>query len=152
MEYLLGRVKVRGRQQVERMDEGLNVERGSVETTRADYGSSLVAAGAVNVLIGIWIMVSPFVIDYGGSGLDLNPVVSGAVLAALGLIRVTGSYTSHVVSGLSALVGIWIIISGAALADTVIGAWNLGVFGAVAVVLPFIAEAAIAEAPRRSRS
>ena len=129
----------------------MDVDRSSANEARADYASTLVGIGIVNLLFGAWLMISPFLIDYGGSGLDLNPVISGAVLAAIGLIRLTGTYTSQLLSLLGALLGLWIIASGFVIAETVVGTWNLGVTGAIAVVLTFVAEAATLEAPRRSR-
>ncbi|UJA18945.1 hypothetical protein HJD18_01140 [Thermoleophilia bacterium SCSIO 60948] len=129
----------------------MDVDESSANDARADYASTLVGVGIVYFLFGAWLMISPFFIDYGDTGLDLNPVISGAVLAAIGLIRLTGSYASQVLSLLGALVGLWIIISGFVISETVVGTWNLGVTGAIAVVLTFVAEAATIEAPRRSR-
>lgn len=158
MEYGLDTVELGGADRAHRRPERRveagrgSVESPSVEPTRASPDALLVAAGALHALIGVWVLISPFFIDYGNAGVDLNPVLSGAVLAALGLIRLTGSYVSLAISALAALVGLWMILSGFALTDDVTATWNLAAFGAIAVVLSFIAEAAAAEAVPRSRS
>lgn len=63
----------------------------------------------VNVILGIWIVISPFVLGFSNqTALMWNNVATGCAIFLLALGR---SGTRHVPPGLIVLLGLWMIIS-----------------------------------------
>lgn len=69
------------------------------------------AVSTITVLLGIWLVVSPWVFDYGGRYPVLNGVLGGALIAVLAAIRLFSSRDSGAVTGMSVLLGFWTIVS-----------------------------------------
>jgi hypothetical protein len=65
-----------------------------------------------NVVAGIWLIISPFVLLYANSTAQINEIVVGAVITLFGIIRalVPGAGTTWL-SWLNALWGIWLIVA-----------------------------------------
>ena len=65
-----------------------------------------------NILIGLWIVTAPFVLDYSYL---IRPfwthVATGLLILALVLFRITGSDRHGYSSWLTVLLGIWLIVS-----------------------------------------
>ncbi len=69
-------------------------------------------ASAWNVLLGIWLIISPFVLGHARSNAFLvNNIVLGIVIGVLALIRSSGSDPRAGTSWLNIILGIWLIIS-----------------------------------------
>lgn len=64
----------------------------------------------INVLAGIWLFISAFVI-YAHGPMVTNNIIFGIIVTVLALIRVSGAYDQSWLSWLNALCGIWVIIS-----------------------------------------
>ncbi|MES2299497.1 MAG: SPW repeat protein [Pseudomonadota bacterium] len=62
------------------------------------------------LLLGLWLFISPWVLDYpGGSAQALNAYLSGAVIAALAAFDLYKTYVWAVFVNL--LLGVWVAIS-----------------------------------------
>lgn len=62
------------------------------------------------LLLGIWMIISPFVFGYPyGSGGAINAYCSGVAMLVLAAVDLSGTYAWAV--GLNVLLGIWLIIS-----------------------------------------
>ncbi len=48
-----------------------------------DYAAQARTASGINILLGIWLIVSPWVFNYSGRGPVLNSVYGGALIALL---------------------------------------------------------------------
>jgi len=69
------------------------------------------AASGINVVLGIWLMASPWVFDYSGRLPVLNSVFVGALIVMLAAIRLASLHDTTGVNGISLLLGFWTIVS-----------------------------------------
>lgn len=65
--------------------------------------------GIINLLAGIWLILSPFLFGYSG-GATTNSVIAGIIVALLAVIRLTMTREAWT-SWLVALAGLWMVIS-----------------------------------------
>ena len=72
-------------------------------TLARDYAAQARTASGINILLGIWLIVSPWVFDYSGSPAVLSSVVVGAVIALLAAIRLASLHNSTGLSGVNLL-------------------------------------------------
>ena len=69
-------------------------------------------ASGLDVLAGVWILISPFVLLFHAHSFGSNNVILGIIIGALALIRFfERSYDTVWMSWLNALFGIWMLIS-----------------------------------------
>lgn len=75
-------------------------------------GQTTTASG-LDVLAGIWLLISPFILAFGGmNGAVTNNVILGIVIGILALYRFFTPNAANVwVSWLNALLGVWVLIS-----------------------------------------
>jgi hypothetical protein len=92
-------------------------------------------AAALNVIAGIWLIISPFVLGYTGADATWNPIVFGAVVAALALARLAGGVRAAGVSWINMAIGVWLFISAFWLASSSQASWNVGILGVIVFVL-----------------
>jgi hypothetical protein len=95
----------------------------------------IVGASGLNVLAGIWLIISPFVLGYGGADARWNPIVFGAIVAVFALARAGGAYRAEWLSWLNMAVGVWLFVSAFWLAHSAQASWNVGIMGVVAFIL-----------------
>lgn len=98
----------------------------------------------LNVLAGIWLIISPFVLGYSGRDATWNPIVFGAIVGVLALARFAGAFAGRALSGVNMAIGVWLFISAWWLADTTRAAWNVGIMGVVVFALAGLAASATA--------
>ena len=76
------------------------------------HRGQIFTASGLDVLAAIWLLVSPFVLQFRSSTLMANSVVLGIVIGVLALVRFfSGSYRTAALSWINALLGIWVLIS-----------------------------------------
>jgi hypothetical protein len=107
-----------------------------------DWRLQVATASALSLLAGVWLIVSPLVVNYASADPVWNVVICGCVIALCGLLRVSGSYRAHWMSWVTAVAGAWLVVSAilldhsarAAGNDIVVGVivFGLGVYGASA--------------------
>jgi hypothetical protein len=68
-------------------------------------------ASGVNIVLGVWLIASPWVFGYSGRSPVLNSAFVGALIAMFAVIRLAASHDSAGVSGMSLLLGFWTIVS-----------------------------------------
>jgi hypothetical protein len=95
----------------------------------------IVGWSGLNVLAGIWLIISPFVLDYGGGDAVWNPIVFGAIVTVLAFARFAGAFEARVLASINMAIGVWLFISAWWLADTARASWNVGVMGIVVFFL-----------------
>ena len=78
-----------------------------------DYAAQARSASAANVLLGIWLIVSPWVFGYSAAGgaAIWNSVVAGALIVILAANRVGSPHTGSGLSWTNFLLGLWTIAS-----------------------------------------
>jgi hypothetical protein len=96
------------------------------------------SGGAVwlNILLGIWVLISPFVLTFGPSSAAIwNNVATGGAVIILALIHTSMPRQSGW-SWVNLLLGIWLIISPFALAfHNATSLWNNVILGIVIAVV-----------------
>ncbi|MGB9475336.1 MAG: SPW repeat protein [Candidatus Udaeobacter sp.] len=94
--------------------------------------STMGGASWVNVLLGIWVLISPFMVQFARLPAAMwNNVIVGIVIALLALIRTSTPWQSGW-SWANVILGIWMIISPFALgAMTTAILWNNIILGIV---------------------
>jgi SPW repeat-containing protein len=111
-----------------------------LEPTQAPYARTsardeAMSASGLNVIAGIWLIISPFVLGYGGGDAYWNPIVFGAIVAVVALARLGGAYRATWLAWLNMAIGVWLFISGFWLASTARASWNEWILGVVVFVL-----------------
>lgn len=98
--------------------------------------SAMGGASWINVLLGIWVIISPFVVQFGRLPAALwNNVIVGIVIAVLALIR-TSTPRQVGWSWANVVLGIWMIISPFALGVmTTAILWNNIILGIVIALI-----------------
>lgn len=102
---------------------------------RAGRRTDAAAASALNVLAGIWLIISPFVLGYTGADATWNPIVFGAIVGLAALARLAGGLRTVWLSWLNMAIGVWLFISAFWLASSGQASWNVGIMGIVVFVL-----------------
>jgi SPW repeat len=95
----------------------------------------VVAAAGLNVIAGIWLIISPFVLAYTGADATWNPIVFGAIVVVAALARIAAGAEGAWLSWLNMAIGVWLFISAFWLAESAQASWNVGILGVVVFVL-----------------
>ena len=102
---------------------------------RWSWRGDVAVASGLNVLAGIWLIVAPFVLGYGSGDPYWNDIVFGAIVAVLGLIRVSGAHRASGLSWVNALIGVWLFVSAFWLDSTGRAGGNDIILGIIVVLL-----------------
>lgn len=95
----------------------------------------IAGASGLNVLAGIWLIISPFVLGYTGADATWNPIVFGAIVGLFALARAGGAYRAEWLSWLNMAIGVWLFISAFWLAHSSQASWNVGIMGVIVFIL-----------------
>ena len=118
---------------------------------RRERRSTVLVASSLNALAGVWLVVAPFVLDYGAGEPRWNDVVFGAIVTVLALARVA-AYRASELSWLSAFVGAWLFAAAFWLDAGSTAARNDIVLGLCVFVLGLVSATASDDRSRRRRS
>jgi hypothetical protein len=80
-------------------------------TFTRDYGAQARTASGINILLGIWLIVSPWVFDYSGRPAVVSSVFVGALIAILAGCRIATWRESVGLSGVNLVLALWTIAS-----------------------------------------
>jgi len=75
------------------------------------HRGQVATASGLDVLAGIWLLISPFVLHFGVRAAMTNNIILGIVIGVLALIRFFDTEQLAVLSWLNALLGLWVLIS-----------------------------------------
>jgi hypothetical protein len=76
------------------------------------HRAGTVTASGLDVLAGVWLIISPFCMAARTSAITSNNVILGIIIAILAFIRFSNaSYRTVGLSWVNALLGIWVLIS-----------------------------------------
>jgi hypothetical protein len=95
-------------------------------------------SSAANVVLGIWLAVSPFALAFTGTGAALwNDIIVGAAVIILGLVRQSRTEQSTWASWLNVVLGAWLVVAPYALgySGVMYALWNDIVVGLGIIVL-----------------
>ena len=74
----------------------------------ANHEQITIASGA-NLILGLWLIAAPFVLNYASAAARGNDVIVGIIVASLAALRVFGAYRAAWLSWLNALIGVWLV-------------------------------------------
>ena len=95
---------------------------------RRKFGS-----GWVNILLGIWVIISPFVLGFESPKGIWNNVTIGAAVGILSILRVTMRQPAW--SWVNLFLGVWLVISPFVLLLGVAAMWNNVALGIIVAAL-----------------
>ena len=101
------------------------------------YSQEKLASG-LNVLAGLWLIISPWVLHDQTQQAYTNNVILGIVIAVLAAIRAGGAYRATWLSWINLLLGLWVIISPWVLqfpASQTQAFWNNVIVGVIVAIL-----------------
>jgi hypothetical protein len=83
----------------------------------------------VNILLGIWVIISPFVLQMHSTKAIWSNVVTGVVVCILALVR----WSTHRpgLSWLNLMVGVWLVVSPFVLFLSTAAMWNNVILGII---------------------
>ncbi len=103
-----------------------------------DWRGSVMAASAFNLLAGLWLIVSPIVLGYVAGDSRINPIVAGALIAFLALLRLVGAFGAEWLAWIKVAVGAWLFASGFWLAESPAASWNAWLLGIAVIMLALL--------------
>ncbi len=106
-------------------------------------------ASGVNLMAGIWLVLSPWALDLGSTAAVWNAVITGSFVATVSLLRLASVQRASWLSRLNVLAGTWLMVSAFVLPDTVSGFWGALLLGFMVALLG--AWSAAASDQRRTR-
>ncbi len=110
-------------------------------------------ASWVNVVLGAWLIIAPFVLGYISGQAYWNSILVGIAVGVIALIRVASPYGTQWLSWVNVALGVWLIIAPFVLNDTVSAAyWNDVIVGAVIVLVALWSAMTATRATTNSRT
>jgi hypothetical protein len=116
-----------------------------------DVRKTVSTLSGVNIIAGIWLFISPFILGFSGVGTALwNALIIGVAITIMALVRVTNPLQYEGVSWMNFVLGIWLVISPFILAYSWVGValWNSIIVGAIVLVLAAISAKTTADTSR----
>ena len=102
---------------------------------RPGWRDRVVALSGLNVLAALWLIISPWALGYGDGDPAWNNVIFGALVAILAAVRASGAYWEDWLSGINALIGLWLFASAFLLDASAAATINDAIAGAVVFFL-----------------
>jgi hypothetical protein len=99
------------------------------------WRDDVMGPAGLNVLAGIWLIISPWVVGYDSGDAWWNPIIFGAIITVFALIRLMQPARTAVLSLVNAGIGVWLFISGFWLADSAAASWNVWILGVIVFIL-----------------
>jgi hypothetical protein len=103
-----------------------------------DRMGQVVVASGINLILGLWLIIAPFVLGFSGyRHSEWNCIVVGVIVATLAAIRIWGGRAASWLSWINAALGLWLIVSPWIYNNSNVNAilWNDIIVGAIIVVL-----------------
>ncbi len=98
--------------------------------------NTIMTAGIINVILGIWLIISPWIFRYVSTRAYWNGVILGIAIGIIALIRVITPYQTGPLSWLNVILGIWLIISPFVLRlESTAAHWNTIIVGIIVVLV-----------------
>jgi len=90
----------------------------------------------LNVLAGIWLIISPFVLHYNSSGNVWQEVIFGIIVALLGIARMAAPSVTWP-SWINLAIGLWMIVAPWTMATTTAARWSEVITGIIIAILAY---------------
>jgi hypothetical protein len=97
--------------------------------------STILSLARLNFIFGIWLIISPFLLNYTSTQAQWQQVVVGIIVAVLAMVRYFNPEMTWA-SWINALAGIWMIITPFATNfQTTAATWNAVIFGILIAIV-----------------
>jgi hypothetical protein len=96
---------------------------------------AIVIPSAINVVIGIWLVLSPLVLDYEMDDPQIRPIAGGALIATLACLRAARTTRTAALSWANAALGVWLFALPVYAQTTPIVAVNFAICGGLVAIL-----------------
>jgi hypothetical protein len=96
---------------------------------------AITVPSAINVVVGVWLVFSPFVVGYGLGDPRLNAIITGAAVAVLAFLRAARATLTPLLSWANVVLGAWLIVAGLTVHSQPIPSINESISGAMIVFL-----------------
>lgn len=97
--------------------------------------SAVRTASGLNVLLAVWMIISPFILSYSATAAYWNQIITAIIIGILAIARMVAPRVVWM-SWVNVVAGIWLIISPFLLSYNTAGSkWNSVIFGIVAIIL-----------------
>jgi hypothetical protein len=103
-----------------------------------EHRGQIMTASGIDVLVGLWLIISPWVLAYHSlAAATTNDVIFGIIIAVLAASRFFGAYDIAWPSWVNVVLGVWILVSPWFLGYSMHMAalWNNVFFGIAVIVL-----------------
>lgn len=107
-----------------------------------DWRQDVVGVSGIVVLLGVWLIISPFVLDYQADDASWNVILCGAVAVVVALWQTIRRVGTPAPAWTLIAIGVWLFASGFFLADSAQASWNAIGAGALLVFLGSVSAAA----------
>lgn len=93
------------------------------------------SASVINVIAGIWLIISPFILGFSAGNPMLNSVILGIIVGVLALVTATSDRAPWL-NWVNIVLGIWLIASPFILgyAGILTATWNHVILGAIVAI------------------
>ena len=117
----------------------------------ASWRTELRASGLVNVLLGLWLAVSPLVLGYTESDPARHDTLGGVAIAVIAATRLSTLPWVAALGWLNAALGMWLVAAALWLAESTVASWNEAIVGALVAIVAALAGSATESARRPAR-
>ena len=102
-----------------------------------DWRGGVTAACLLSLAAGVWLIVSPLVLDYVADDSRLIPMIAGAIVAVLALVRMV-TWRAEWLSLINVLIGMGLFACGFWFAESPSASWNAWLLGVAVIVLALL--------------
>jgi hypothetical protein len=102
-----------------------------------DWRGHVAAACLLDLGVAAWLIASPFVLAYVAGDSRVNPILCGAAVAGIALVRMS-ALRAEWLSAVQLAIGAWLFGSGFWLAQTPAATWNAWFLGLAVIVLALL--------------
>lgn len=115
---------------------------------RVSWRDEVIGASGMNVVAGLWLMLSPWLLAYDSDDPIRNDLLIGALVTTFALLRVTGGVRGAWLSWLNLALGLWVFLTGVAFASSTVASLNEMVMGVLVALLAILSIGATDSARR----
>lgn len=117
-------------------------------TPPASWRDEVIGASGMNVVVGFWLMLSPWLLGYGAEDPIWNDLLIGALITIFALLRITGGVRETWLSWVNLSLGLWVFLNGVVFASSTVASINEMVMGVMVALLASLSIAASDSARR----
>lgn len=115
---------------------------------RSTWRDEVMGASGMNVVVGVWLMLSPLLLGYRAEGAFWNGLLTGALITVVALLRVSRGVRDTWLSWINLALGVWVFAHGLILASATAASVNEMVTGVLVVMLAILSISATESAAR----